>query len=145
MVSVTPESNRANTTNITAIPGCASGSIQTSQIAETATVNRIVNVISLLDTWICPKYHRRGTRCSFYGVALEKTGWVTTKRRKIVYGLAVLWLCLLMIRLVSDGEGLDERPAAVALSVVTVILIGFGAAAVITGVRGGAGGRSSRR
>lgn len=67
------------------------------------------------------------------------------KRQKIVYALAVLWLCLLMVRLVSDGEGLDERPAAVALSVVTITLAGFGVAAVIRRVRGRASDSSSPR
>lgn len=68
-----------------------------------------------------------------------------TKRRKIVYGLAVLWVCLLLVRLVSDGNGLDETPAAVAFAAVTITLAGFGVAAVIERIRGGADGRSSPR
>lgn len=67
------------------------------------------------------------------------------KRQKIVYGLAILWLSLLMVRLVSDGDGLDEGPAAVALAAVTITLAGFGVAALIARHRGRVSGRSSSR
>ena len=66
-------------------------------------------------------------------------------RRKIVYGLAILWLGLFMVRLVSDGDGLDAGPAAVALAAVTITLAGFGVAALITRLRGRAREPSSPR